>query len=87
MIDPAPAVQEAGKVSMKNDWRRLAIDVAHYRQELYLSVIDCRPGRVAIWVRLRGETAEGILGVLKDFFLERGPVDKVLMDSSTPFRS
>lgn len=33
-IDPAPATHKAGKVSMKNDWRRLANDVTHHRQEL-----------------------------------------------------
>nr|XP_027233814.1 uncharacterized protein LOC113825211 [Penaeus vannamei] len=86
-IDPAPTVHEAGNICVKNDWRRLAIDVTHYRQELYLSMVDCGPGRVAIWRRLRGETAEEISGILNELFLERGPVDEVLMDNSTAFRS
>lgn len=67
-IDPALTIHEAGNISVKNDWRRLAIDVTHYRQELYLSMVGCGPGRVPIWRRLGGETAEEISGILNELF-------------------
>lgn len=86
-IDPAPTVHESGEIRVDDDWKRLAVDVTHYRQGLFLSMVDCGPGRVAIWRELRAENAEEIAGVLNEIFLERGPVDEVLMDNGTAFRS
>lgn len=86
-IDPAPVVHEAGEIRVESNWKRLAVDVTHYRQGLYLSMVDCGPGRVAIWRKLRAENAEEIAGALNEVFLERGPVDEVLIDNSTAFRS
>ena len=42
---------------------------------------------MAIWRELRAETAGNVAEVLNEIFLERGPVDEVLMDNSTVFRS
>ena len=39
-------------MDVANIWTRLAIDVTHYRQLPYLSMVDCGPGRFAIWKRL-----------------------------------
>ena len=86
-IDPAPSVHEAGKIQVRDTWKRLAVDVTHYRQLLYLTMVDCGPSRIAIWRELRAETAENIASVLNEIFLERGPVDEVLTDNSTVFRS
>ena len=86
-IDPAPTVHEMGEVSVGDNWKRLAIDVTHYRQLPYLSIVDCGPSRIAIWRELRRETAEEIATALESIFFERGPVDEVLMDNSTAFRS
>ena len=63
-IDPAPVVHEWGEIHVNENWRRLALDVTHYRQGLYLSMIDCGPGRVAIWRELRTETAVEIGSIL-----------------------
>lgn len=87
VIDPAPMVHEPGRISVESDWKRLAVDVTHYRHQLYLSLLDCGPGRVAIWRELRAENAEEIAGILNGIFLERGPVEEVLMDKGTAFRS
>lgn len=86
-IDPAPMVHEPGRISVENDWKRLAVDVTHYRHQLYLSLVDCGPGRVAIWRELWAENAEEIARILNEIFLERGPVEEVLMDNGTVFRS
>ena len=86
-IDPAPVMHEPGRIRVDSDWKRLAVDVTHYRHQLYLSMVDCGPGRVAIWRELRAENAEEIARILNEVFLERGPVEQVLMDNGTAFRS
>ena len=86
-IDPAPTVHEAGEVSIAQNWKRLAIDVTHYQNVPYLSMVDCGPGRFAIWRKMTREDAPQISAELESVFLERGPVDELLMDNSTAFRS
>ena len=51
-IDQAPIVHTSGIIHVGDNWKRVAIDVTHYRNELYLSIADCGPGRVAIWRKL-----------------------------------
>ena len=86
-IDPAPASHVGGEISISENWTRLAIDVTHYRQIPYLTMIDCGPSRYAIWRKIRGETAVEIADVLNEVFIERGPVSEVLMDNSATFHS
>ncbi|KAF2348572.1 Integrase catalytic core [Trinorchestia longiramus] len=86
-IDPAPLKHEPGEVSVKTNWSRLAIDVTHYRGRPYLSMVDCGPGRFAVWRELRRENMQCIVTELTNIFLESGPVDELLMDNSTVFRS
>ncbi|XP_068200690.1 uncharacterized protein [Palaemon carinicauda] len=86
-IDPAPVMHKGGKLSVERNWQRLAIDVTHYRQILYLLVVDCGPGRFAIWRQLKRGDAQEISAELNSIFLERGPVDEMLLDKSTAFKS
>ena len=86
-IDPASVVHKGGEVSIEYNWRRLAVDVTHYRNIAYLSMVDCGPGRFAIWRQLKREDAQCITAELENIFMERGPVDELLMDNSTAFRS
>ena len=86
-IDPAPVTHSKGEIGIYKNWSRMAIDVTHYRQIPYLSMIDCGPSRLAIWRKLKGETAEEIVNILNEVFLERGPVDEILMDNSASFHS
>ena len=67
-IDSAPSVHEAGDIQVSRNWERLAIDVTHYRNEVYLSMVDCGPGRSAIWKQIRRETAKVISTVLEEVF-------------------
>ena len=69
------------------NWSRLAIDVTHYRQIPYVTVIDCGPSCFAIWKSSRGETSREIFDVLNEVFLESGSVKEVLMDNSATFHS
>ena len=50
-------------------------------------MIDCGPGRVVIWRKIRAETAKEIERVVEEVFMERGPVEEVLMDNGASFRS
>ena len=86
-IDPAPVTHEAGEIRVQDTWKRLAVDVTHYRQLPYLTMVDCGPSRIAIWRELRAETAANVAEILDGIFLERGPVDELLLDNSTVFRS
>ena len=86
-INPVLSVHEAGEIQVNKNWERLAIDVTHYRNKVYLSMVDCAPGRFAIWKRIREETVEVISTVLEEVFLERGPVTEVLMDNGRAFQS
>lgn len=86
-IDPAPVTHTAGELNVDSDWCRLAIDVTHYRGLPYLSMVDCGPGRFAIWRVLKSENAQSIVSELENVFVERGPVSELLMDNSTSFRS
>ena len=86
-IDPAPVTHQGGGLGVADEWRRIAVDVTHYRQIPYLTLVDCGPGRFAIWKELRNEMAECIVSKLEEIFYERGPVEEILMDNSASFRS
>ena len=86
-IDPAPASHLQGDLQVGGTWKRLAVDVTHYRGVQYLTMIDCGPSRFAIWKELRRETASEVASTMNAVFLERGPVDEVLMDNGAAFRS
>lgn len=86
-IDPAPVRHTPGQLSVEESWKRLALDVTHYGQSCYFTVIDCGPSRFAIWRKIRSENAAEISANLSEIFCERGPPDELLMDNSTAFRS
>ena len=86
-IDPAPVIHEAGDLSVPTVWTRIAIDITHFRHVPYLSIVDCGPGRFALWRTLQKETADFVANILEEIMLERGPVREVLMDNGTVFHS
>ena len=59
-IDPASFMHEKEELHVVENWKQLAIDITHYRHELYLSMIDCGSGKVVIWRRIRTETVKEI---------------------------
>ena len=51
-IDPALRGENmvpTGDLSVDSNWFRVAVDVTHFNGQLYLSMVDCGPSRVAIW--------------------------------------
>ena len=56
-IDLAPTRHVGGQLSVSENWTRASIDIVHYLNIPYLSLVDCGPGRFAIWRKMRGESA------------------------------
>lgn len=61
-----------------------AIDVAVYLTIVYLTMVDCSPGRIANWKEIRSETT---IIMLNEIFFERGPLEEVFLDNGAAFRS
>ena len=85
-IDPAPVTWEKGTLSTENTWCRLAVDVTHYKNTPYLTVVDCGPSRFALWRKLRNETASVVKAEFERIFNERGPCVELLSDNGPCFR-
>ena len=86
-VDPHSIVVPHGELSVEKTWWRLALDITRVRGIVYLTMIDCGPGRFAIWKRLKDETACSICKSLSSVIMERGAVQEILIDNSTAFRS
>ena len=50
-------------------------------------MVDCGPGRYALWKKLKTESAVEVSDTLLTIILERGPMKEVLMDNSCTIRS
>ena len=87
-IDPAPVAWTHGKLEVNENWKRLLMDITHYRGENYFSLIYCGPSRSALWRQLphsQGSIAE--IRQLQSIFCERGALEEILTDNGTAFRS
>ena len=85
-IDPSPVKWEKGELGVKKTWERLAIDVTHISAMKFLTLVDCGPGRFAIWRRLRSEGETDVCVVLRSIFDEFGWPHQVLLDNYSTFR-
>ena len=47
-IDPVPVSWKAGRLDVRENWRRVGMDVTHLGGRHYLTLIDCGPSRFAI---------------------------------------
>ena len=86
-IDPAPIHHDKGDLRVSENWCRLALDVTHYRNKSFFTVVDCGPSRFTIWRKVGSENASDICENLQQIFIERGPSSEILTDNSTAFRS
>lgn len=86
-IDPAPIRWEAGELSCDRVWHRVAMDVTHYGQRKFLTLIDCGPSRFSVWRVIGDEGIEQVIKVLSEVFCDRGPPAELLTDNSRTFRS
>ena len=86
-IDPAQNIHDPGEIGTSKNWTRLAIDITHYRGGAYLSMIDCGPGRLAIWRELHAESASAVAEELEKVMLEHGPVMEVILNNGFSVRN
>ena len=47
-VDPAPVKWRHGSLEVSETWRRLAIDITHFKAQAYLTIIDCGPSRFSL---------------------------------------
>ena len=87
LIDPAPNIHDPGEIGTSKNWIRLAIDITHNCQGACLPMIDCGPGRLAIWRELHAESASAVAEELEKVMHEHCPVMEVIMDNGTVFHS
>ena len=59
----------------------------NYCNTAYLSMIDCGLDGIAIWWELRGKTGAAIAALLNKLFLERSPLEEILIDNGKAFKS
>ena len=50
-------------------------------------MIDCGPGRLAVWRELHAELASAVAEELEKLMLECGPLMEMIMDNGTVFHS
>ena len=86
-VDPAPVKWRHGSLEVSETWRRLAIDITHFKAQVYLTVVDCGPSRFSLWRALRRMDAASVLERLEQIFYERGAPAELLADNDTAFRS
>ena len=86
-VDSAPVRWKHGSLNVDEVWSRLAMDVTHYKNELYLTLVDCGPGRFAIWRKISTDSAENVYRETEEIFRERGPPTELLVDNGPCCRS
>ena len=86
-VDPAPVKWRHGSLEVSETWRRLAIDITHFKAQAYLTIVDCGPSRFSLWRALRRMDAASVLERLEQIFYERGAPAELLADNDTAFRS
>ena len=60
-INLAPIHWKKGKLGIKDNWNRLAMDITQHNCENFLTIIDCGPSRFAIWQPLHRQDAPTII--------------------------
>ena len=84
-IDPAPVHWKGGKLDVRNNRRRVGMDITHYEGQHYLILIDYGPSRFFIWRPLQHQNAASIIRQLVSVFSERGPPAELLTDNGAAF--
>ncbi|KRY48687.1 hypothetical protein T03_11308 [Trichinella britovi] len=85
-LDPAPGKWKRGSLEVEEVWQRVGMDITHVRGRPYLTLIDCRPSRFAVWRRLRVHCSANVIEQLEAVFYERGAPEELLTDDDTAFR-
>ena len=71
-----PTMVNGGHLGVKKDWTRLSMDVLHHRNIPYFSMVDCGPGRFAMWRKMRGDSATEVCWELENIFFMNGSLSR-----------
>ena len=83
--EPAPLHWKVGKLDVRNNWSRVGMDITHYENQYYLTLIDCGPSRFSIWHPLQHQNAASIIRQLESVFSKRGSLVELLTDNGAAF--
>ena len=61
------------------------MDVTHFRNQLYLTLIDCSPSHFALWKPLQSQDLASVIKLLEAIFCERRLPNELLTDNGTAF--
>ena len=61
------------------------MDVTHFKNQLYLTLIDCGPSRFALWKLLQCQDSAIVIKQLEAVFCERVPPSELLTDNGVAF--
>ena len=83
--DPASVHWKVGKLDVRENWRRVGMDITHYEDQHYLTLIDCGPSKFSIWCPLQHQNVASITRKLESVFSEREPPAELLTDNGAAF--
>ena len=83
--DHSSIQQTPGRLDVSENWSRVGMDVTHFGNQLYLSLIDCGPSRFAFWKPLQCQDSPSIIKQLEAVFCERELLSELLTDNGSAF--
>ncbi|XP_047144675.1 uncharacterized protein LOC124818174 [Hydra vulgaris] len=87
-IDPAPVQWEKEKLSVKENWERVAMDIMNFCAEKFLTLVYCGPSRYALWRQLSSSYGSiAITRILRLIFCKRGAPSEILTDNEATFKT
>mgnify|MGYP003417316483 FL=1 len=86
-VDPHASGVMKGELGVNDTWFRIAVDVVHVEGRKFLSIVDCGPGRYALWVEMKDESGRSVLNAIRKIMYERGFVKEILSDNGGAFKS
>ena len=84
-VDPALVHWKVGKLDVRDSWRRVGMDITHYEDQHYSTLIDCGPSMFSIRRPLQHQNAASIIRQMESVFSERGPPAELLTDNGAAF--
>lgn len=86
-VDPARTFSwDRGTICSNSIWERLAVDITHVQNQVYLTAIDIA-SKFVIWRPLTDESAREVTQQMTQIFSEFGPPKSIMSDNGTVFRS
>lgn len=86
-IDPATPRWTKGALDVDESWLRLGMDITHYNDRHFLTLIDHGPSRFAVWRPLRRQDSISVVEQLESVFFDHGAPSEILTDNDMAFRS